>query len=358
MIGQPMGHYGTTQNHGRYLCVREELKRLMNVPEDVHHTWFYTNVYTRILEIEQGLKEAQMDGWRRCREILRELEQEYSDLASKLEDDKEYARAMKRVGLDPQRGEEKNEDQDSPLFGLAWVDVGSEKPNAGVEFYNRALKEALKRKTKFSQEEFVSFKVETLLENYFIRVDNRYFRPSTENTENAIPDKKGESAISNGEHGAQEEAGNIDGDEDINHTAGGAEAHVMGNSFGSHATVTINGGNMGAKGVAPRVKLVKRQSTRKSTRAIEIQLAEHAIKNNPLSAQSEIAERLQVLEAKHKSAQKDEKAEGAEPMPSMKLRYYTILKYLSRFFLSEVERNARQAGHLRYNEIILALLYW
>ena len=109
MIGQPMGHYGTTKNYGRYLCVREELKRLMNVPEDVHHTWFYTNVYARILEIEQSLKEVEMDGWRRCREILRACEQEYRDLASELEDDKEYARAMKRVGLDPQRGEEENE---------------------------------------------------------------------------------------------------------------------------------------------------------------------------------------------------------------------------------------------------------
>ena len=354
MIGQPMGHYGTTKNYGRYLCVREELKRLMNVSEDVHHTWFYTNVYTRILEIEQGLKEVQMDGWRRCREILRECEQEYRDLASKLEDDREYSRAMKRVGLDPQRGEEENEDV--PLLGLTWVDIGSEKPNPGVEIYNRALKEALKRKTEFSEEEFVSFKVESLLEHNFIRVDNRYFRPSTEKTENTIPDERGESAISNGEHGvAQEVAGNI---EDINHAEGDAEAHVMGNSFGSHATVTINGGNMGAKGVPPRVKLVKRQTTRKSMNAIENQLAEHAMKNNHLSEQSLIAERLQVLEAKLKAAQKDEKAEGAEPRPSMKLRYYTVLKYLSRYFLSEIERNARQPGHLRYNEIILAFLYW
>ena len=26
-IGEPLGHYGNTENTGRYLCVREELKR-------------------------------------------------------------------------------------------------------------------------------------------------------------------------------------------------------------------------------------------------------------------------------------------------------------------------------------------
>jgi hypothetical protein len=53
MIGKPLGDYDTTKNYGRYLCVREELRRQMNEPEEVQHSWFYKNVYVWIVETHQ-----------------------------------------------------------------------------------------------------------------------------------------------------------------------------------------------------------------------------------------------------------------------------------------------------------------
>ena len=47
-----------------------------------------------------------------------------------------------------------------------------------------------------------------------------------------------------------------------------------------------------------------------------------------------------------------------EPKPTLKMTFYSMLVSLTRIFLPFHERYLRQAGHVHYNEIMLAMLYW
>lgn len=64
-------------------------------------------------------------------------------------------------------------------LGLKWKEVGKEKPENGVEFYNNQLVNALKVKHVFTQNEWDSFGIVHLTYTNFIRVDDTYFKPYT-----------------------------------------------------------------------------------------------------------------------------------------------------------------------------------
>ena len=63
--------------------------------------------------------------------------------------------------------------------GLKWRDVGSRRP-PGPKLKNGMLAEALQRKTVFSQEEWVSFGVQGLRADHFVKSGHSYFVPETE----------------------------------------------------------------------------------------------------------------------------------------------------------------------------------
>lgn len=63
--------------------------------------------------------------------------------------------------------------------GLAWKDVGSEKPKTGTEIDNQPLAVALQERVEFSHKELDTFNVHDLSYNSCIKVGDKYFQPGS-----------------------------------------------------------------------------------------------------------------------------------------------------------------------------------
>lgn len=61
--------------------------------------------------------------------------------------------------------------------GLKWRKVGANQTTQGMGLNNNELREALKRKTEFTQQEWEAFKIADLCRNDYIKVGDSYFRP-------------------------------------------------------------------------------------------------------------------------------------------------------------------------------------
>ena len=112
MIGPPLGNYGTTQNWGRFLCVREELRRQMNISEEDEKGWFYLKYYSPIVERLEDAKDANLARWKQMKSEVGKLESQYIAAADGNEED------LKRMGLfndgddgEDEEGEDKEGEQ-------------------------------------------------------------------------------------------------------------------------------------------------------------------------------------------------------------------------------------------------------
>ena len=75
-IDAPFGNYGTTKNLGRYLCIREELLRMMDVEEESNVGWFYQRVYAPIKEHKDWLQDMATQEWMNDRTMVEEYTEE------------------------------------------------------------------------------------------------------------------------------------------------------------------------------------------------------------------------------------------------------------------------------------------
>jgi len=63
------------------------------------------------------------------------------------------------------------------VSGLRWQNVGLVEPSRGQPLLNAALEAALRSRSKFSPEEWVSFGVSALRADHYVKVDATYFKP-------------------------------------------------------------------------------------------------------------------------------------------------------------------------------------
>ena len=271
IIGAPFGDYGTSQNFARFHCIREELRRTIDEPEDVNFSYFYREYYLPLLEYEQHLHDSNNSKWKHTRDLVTAYEKQYRDFCQ--DDDM----ALARMGLSIARDDEEYQDKDQS---------------------NHA-------------------------DDHTADDD---FMPDDDRVEK------------------------VDGDE-----AGIENAQISGSALGS-VCLTVNGGNMGAmKGPPVRVRQIKRK--RNNTKVLDKQLAA-SVTEHP--GMQEDIDRLAAIEALELLVVDARKTAGKSlaPKPTFKMHLVAVARPFLKLFLSEKERNGRLPGHVRYNEILMAMLYW
>eukprot|EP00966_Prymnesium_polylepis_P305543 7060771-Prymnesium_polylepis.1 len=71
-----------------------------------------------------------------------------------------------------------SEDVQQLASGLEWCDAGAEEPKHSTELSNERLAQALKRRTKFAEDEWEAFGINELKEEHFIKSGDKYFKPT------------------------------------------------------------------------------------------------------------------------------------------------------------------------------------
>ena len=380
MIGGPLGNYGTTKNLGRYLCVREELKRILEEEDEEKFSWFYPNVSLRTCEKAENLQEIVIGDWKRNKELISDLEkklrQEQDEDESEVDgdewDNKEDDN-MQRDGesqiqdLPPESDfcvtfsimmkytkEEFDTDQQIKFKTAIAESACTDPVNIDILSVAESRRRAnnLKVETKIRVADATSISDVT----------------KTLGTGNQLKTKIDKALEDQGLYtclGVSEpEAG-----------CTGMIAHVEASSFGANASIVhttklagsidesqqdfesvhtcfiVSGGNMGANAAPPkRIKQVKRRKSNTDkldtgTEPTHLVLAEQA----RLQRIAELQDKLEEAKGRH--------SDGG-PRTPLKLRLYTLLRKTLVCFLSEKESNRRLPGHVRYDEIIMALIYW
>lgn len=138
-----------------------------------------------------------------------------------------------------------------------------------------------------------------------------------------------------------------------------AEKEGRGYLASAGGSITVSGSDMGMGGAGKqepqkRVKQFKRKN--ESMKAIEKAMVQSTV---DLGVSEEYVRLQKLTELEEKLTKARRKADKyPEPAPTLKIRFYTYFKRFLKLFLSHNEANQRVPGHVRYNEIILALLYW
>ena len=123
--------------------------------------------------------------------------------------------------------------------------------------------------------------------------------------------------------------------------------------------IWISGGNMGSKKVSK-----KQLMARKSERALEKQMADAAVKAlenkqyREAGGYENVRKKAEIEELKARLFVARVEAKKPEPTPTIKMKLIGVVVKISNLFLSQRERKRRLPGHIFYDEIILAMLYW
>ena len=120
---------------------------------------------------------------------------------------------------------------------------------------------------------------------------------------------------------------------------------------------TVCGGNMGMGGgrggAAP---VAKKKVKKKVTNYDGIDKAIRAAKNK----KDEYQIQMEMIDAAEQALTDARKATASmkEPTPSVFMRFWDGMIWLAEGLLTDEERTARKPGHVRYSEVIIALMYW
>ena len=118
----------------------------------------------------------------------------------------------------------------------------------------------------------------------------------------------------------------------------------------------------GPRGPSSPVKVIKMKANVKEAAIYNIsawevqELLEEKEERRKAALQSKGAEEIAQLKINYLAARQE--AEDAEPTPTIKIRFLKAAKWIAGLFLPDHERSLRAPGHVHYNEIILAMLYW
>ena len=70
--------------------------------------------------------------------------------------------------------------RDAGTLGLKWENGGPTKPVPGQELDHPQLREALKDKTEFTQQEWIGFGITNLRKDHFVKMGDNYFKPAAQ----------------------------------------------------------------------------------------------------------------------------------------------------------------------------------
>ena len=290
ILGEPLGNYGTTQNWGRFLCIRSDLKRTCEADEQTKFSRWCTYVHLPLLDYYKGLHEQRSFDWRNGKEILREVE---SKLREVVGDNEELLQELEELGL--------------------------------VVF------------------------------------------------------KQGGAANADTSRDNATDINGIDGDEEGDEVGDGHEGDDVAETFqkekDTKKAVIVNGGNMGQPRKPDQIwisggnmgskKVSKKQlMARKSARALDKQMADAAVKAlenkqyGEAGGYENVKKKAEIEELKARLFVARAEAKKPEPTPTIKMKLIGVVVKISNLFLSQRERKRRLPGHIFYDEIILAMLYW
>ena len=312
LIGEPLGNFGTTKNTGRYLCIREELKQKIKDDEFLEFTWWFETVYTPIcnhLGIENDAH------WAEYREKQNLLEKTEKELRDAVEDNAEH---LAEVNLKPLNSEEVG-------------DEAEEDPEECQEDDDAAVRTDHKSTARHGSAAAMA----------------------ASSTQSLIIDNEKGDVVVGGNMGTW--AGALDG------SAVRRQATIT-DKKGEWVSASNMGMGGGPRGPSSRVKVIKKKGNVKEAAIYNIsawevqELLEEKEERRKAALQSKGAEEIAQLKIKYLAARQE--AEGAEPTPTIKIRFLKAAKWIAGLFLPDHERSLRAPGHVHYNEIILAMLYW
>ena len=317
-IGAPLGHFGDRENNGRFLCVRQELKRklLDEVDTPFQGGWIYRNIYCNIKEKEEYLYSLNVAEWKNMHQSIQKLENKFAAEAEE-QGDTDALRRMnlqvkKRYTLDAEKdGEEDDEDQKSD----AEVEAVQAEP----------------------------------LPNDDIISEGHY-------SDRALDDDL-EDAQGQGHHVAGSNMGGSFGPPTFPRPvwqgeSGEGDPGWMALGRRQSMSMTVSGQNMGMGGAPRHVKKVKRQVSNYA--GVDYYLSGKHQKKDPfLEAQQRLKDLEFQLVALRKQA-----LEMDTPRPTLWMRFWAFMGSATELLLTDEERVIRKKGHVRYNEVINALMYW
>jgi hypothetical protein len=326
-IGAPLGHFGDKENNGRFLCVRQELKRklLEEVDTPFQGGWFYRNIYCSIKEKEETLHYANVSEWRSMNQNLQKLE---SIFVAEAEEQGDYD-AMRRMNIQPKKrytvdGNEKSDTKSGDGDHEEESEDSEEETQAQPMLNDDVLSDG-----HFSDrdDEYDSFK----------HVNGQGHHVAGSNMGGTFEPPTFRRPVWQRE--------TDEGDQ-------GRLALVRGQSM------TVSGQNMGMGGAAKnqgrvQVKKVKRKIS--NYEGVDKYLDGKHNKVDPL----EVArKRLESLESQL-VALRQQALEMESPRPTVWMRFWALLALACEsIFLTYEERIPRKKGHVFFNEVIMALMYW
>lgn len=326
-IGEPLGHFGDKENNGRFLCVRQELKRklLEEVDTPFQGGWFYRNIYCSIKEKEETLHFANMSEWRSMNQNLQRLESTFVALA---EEQGDYD-AMRRMNIQPKKrytvdgneeGDKKSEDGDHEEENGDSAEETQAQP---------MLKDDVLSDGHFSDRDHE--------DDSFKDVNGQGHHVAGSNMGGTFEPPTLPRPVWQGKKDEEDQ---------------GQLAPVRGQSM------TVSGQNMGMGGAAKnqgrvQVRKVKRQISNYA--GVDKFLDGKITKVDPF----EVAQkRLESLESQL-VALRQQALMMESPQPTLWMRFWALLALVCEsMFLTYAERVPRKKGHVFYNEVIMALMYW
>lgn len=277
----------------------------MNISEDDEKGSFYLKYYAPIVERLEYAKDVNLARWKRMKSEVADLESQYVAAADGNEEE------LKRVGLFNEGDDGEDEEGEDKEGGQVEGAMGPDQEAEAVEAHG----------------------VESGDGSEGNRAEGEL--PSSDDRVHAIGTSFGARMSASLRTWTETEGDEL-----------WAKKHPV--LSPAAARITVSGSNMGAP---VRKKTIKRKPFNYEATIVASQgksLVE--IEMERISLVQDLEEKL--VEARRKSLKEP------EPRPTMQMRFYSILRRLLHMFLSPTEKNLRKPGHVRYSEIILALLYW
>ena len=136
----------------------------------------------RFSKLKEALTEKLGTRWESIGEAKPQRGQEFSNdkLAKQLQSKTEFTlEEWQSFGIKDLRNDSFIQTAAAPL-GLKWENCGPTKPVPGQELDHPQLREALKDKTEFTQQEWIGFGITNLRKDHFVKMGDNYFKPAAQ----------------------------------------------------------------------------------------------------------------------------------------------------------------------------------